>query len=159
MKTTAITGFIASILMATGVALAADNPTVLTTKNYVDSGLIAVYGTASAAEDQAATNAGDISGLSSTVESHGTAIGTLSEIVGSVAEENGLAYDVDQLKSQVTGLGGSEITSAEDGIAISDHKIKLALPAETTAGKPYVYKAGTGWTELGVQNTWTPNAL
>ena len=139
MKRIAITGFMASILMATGVAIAAEGNTVLTTKNYVDSGLRAVYQSIDSTASQASANAGDISSLQSVVNGHTSAIGALSDTIGSVVGESGLAYDVSELQSAVQGLQNagyiSDVSALQSAIETNAGNISLnstAISEETT---------------------------
>lgn len=155
MKNIKLTGFMASLLMTTGVAFADEADASLTTKKYVDAGLRAVYQVADGAATDAATNASAITNLQSSVSEHADAINQLGELVGSVAEGEGLAYDVSVLQSTVNNLDGVAY-SGTNGVTVSDHQVGLDVEAEE--GNMYVYTT-EGWQPLPVENTWDSSIL
>jgi hypothetical protein len=175
MKKATIAGFIASILVTTGAAFADATDAALTTKGYVNEGLAFVYGVAnSKASAESVTaltetvagkaDAADVTALTETVagKADQSDLTTLSNAVNN--EETGLATkasqaDLTALQNQVDGLD-IETYDNGTGIAIDDqNKIGLDLPDNPTSGAPYVYKPGTGWRELEVENSWNSTFL
>ena len=130
MKKTALTGVLATMLMTTGAAFA-NEPEVtlstLTTKNYVDSGLRFVYQAAQDAATSAATNAGNISSLQTTVNGQGSTITGIQNAIGSTATEGTMLYDIDQLQTKVSALEGAgfgaDITALEESVAANSASI------------------------------------
>jgi len=174
MKKIAITGFMASIMMASGAAMA--DITSLTTKGYVDDGLRAVYSVAKGAAD-------DVADLETEVSVHDSAISTLQSNltteagaresadsainakIGSTSigvEGTTITGAIKTLQDTVGGLDGTEYTGT-NGVTVSGHSVELALPENPVAGASYVYKPGTGpgtgWTALSVEDTWDASIL
>ena len=136
MKNVTITGIMASMLMTTGVAFAAgEADAFLTTKNYVDAGLRAVYQTASDAASDASTNASNIATNSAAIASN--------------------ASSITALQAAISGLDGAAY-SGVNGVTISDHNVSLNVNA--TEGNMYVYTS-SGWSELDVVDTWNSSVL
>ena len=164
MKNVTITGIMVSMLMTTGVAFAAgEADAFLTTKNYVDAGLRAVYRTASDAASSAATNAGNITSLQTSVSSNADNISSLQTAVSSNADNiealqtavSSNASDIEALQSAVSSLD-STAYSGVNGVTISDHNVSLNVDA--TEGNMYVYTS-SGWSELDVVDTWNSSVL
>ena len=164
MKNVTITGIMASMLMTTGVAFAAgEADAFLTTKNYVDAGLRAVYQTASDAASDASTNASNIATNSAAIASNASSITTLQGTVGehttSIATnaENiaANASSITALQAAISGLDGAAY-SGVNGVTISDHNVSLNVNA--TEGNMYVYTS-SGWSELDVVDTWNSSVL
>ena len=157
-------GFMASIMMASSAALADEAASSLTTKNYVDSGLRAVYSTASSAATDATTALGQIETLSGTTDGLVTDVSGLQGTVGN--SESGLVHDVNALETVVgnseSGLvqrvdqleATSRVYSAGDGITINNNGVVgINGAAETEEGKMYVYKDGA-LSAMPVEDTW-----
>jgi len=150
----ATVGFIASLLMASGSAIAAEGDASLTTKHYVDEGLRAVYRTAT---ESAAENAASITNLQTTLS---TALG--EEATRATTAETALderlttaESDIDELQETVNALDGVAY-EGENGVYVEDHKVGLDVEAEE--GEMYIYTS-TGWSALPVQDTWDPSIL
>lgn len=136
MKKIVFSGFMASVLMASSAAFADESATALTTKNYVDSGLRAVYRVATGAENGAVkdlqTAVGDSTGgLVKDVTALQTTVGSST---------SGLVKDVADLKNAVDTLDNL----GTEGL---DANTKYIL--ETDAN-------GEGsWSVLEIENTWS----
>lgn len=174
MKKIVFSGFMASVLMASSAAFADDN-TTLTTKNYVDSGLRAVYRVATGAENGAvkdlqttvgATGTGGnaSTGLVGDVEALQDAIGTagtggnagtgltgdveaLQDTVGD--STGGLVKDVDDLQDDVTALQ-TTVGDASSGL------VKRVNDLEESS---IVYTAGKGISVTPGANTGDPATI
>lgn len=145
MKKTALTGVLATMLMTTGAAFA-NEPEVtlstLTTKNYVDSGLRFVYQAAQDAATSAATNAGNISSLQTTVNGQGSTITGIQNTIGSTETSGTMLYNINQLQTKVSALEGAgfgaDITALEESVAANSASIAsnaedIAANAESIA--------------------------
>lgn len=153
MKKIAITGFMSSILMATGAMAAPGDLSILTTKNYVDSGLRAVHSAAqsgiSTNASAISTNASNISALQTTVGEHQSAINQhaglidgLSNVVSGNGETTfGLVGDVNDLKNAVNALNGEGTGSITSAIAAETQRATAAETANATAISDEVARA------------------
>jgi len=171
-------GFMASIVAASSTAMADGVASSLTTKNYVDSGLRAVYSTASSASTKADNALSQLETISGTLG--GTDSGLVSDVVDLQATvgnaSSGLVRDVDALESAVgdntRGLvyrvNMLEATSHEytagNGVTINSNDgvntvgIKGMTAATETDGKMYVFKNGS-LSEMPVEDTWDDSIL
>ena len=160
---------IAALLVGTGSAFA-EGETSLTTKNYVDQGLIEVNSrikTVKTTADNAATTA---AAASSTATAASNKVDTLEQKIGD--ETDGLVKDVNDLKTtvgdntkglvkKVNDLEGQVGATYTGGVGISvDQNNEIGLKGLDGAedNKTYVFKNGA-WVELPVVNTWNSNIL
>ena len=168
MKQTALFGIIAMLVGSTS-AFAAGEAT-LTTKNYVDQGLIEVNNrikTVKTTADNASTAA---SNAVATANAASDKVDDLAETIGD--ETDGLVKDVEDLKDtvgdangglvkRVTELEGKTAAEYTGGVGISvNSNNQIGLNGLTGAqdGKTYVFKDGA-WVELPVVDTWDASIL
>ena len=156
MKKIVFSGFMASVLMASSAAFADESATALTTKNYVDSGLRAVYRVATGAEngavkdlqttvgkagtgDEASTGlVGDVEALQDAIGTAGTGGNAGTGLTGNVES---LQSDVGDLQDDVTALQTTVGTSAS-GLVKDVADLQSAVDDLEAASQEYV--AGTG---------------
>ena len=80
-------------------------------------------------------------------------IGDLQDQIDAKASQS----DLTALQNKVNGLDGGTYSGTENMININEqNQIGLALPADVAEGSSYVYTAGSGWSELEVEDTWSP---
>jgi peptidoglycan hydrolase CwlO-like protein len=152
-----------ALLFGTSTSFATvDENTTLTTKNYVDSGLRAVYNVAKDAETTANT-------ASATATAASEKVDDLEETIGDA--NDGLVKDVNDLKGTVGDANSGLVKKVNDlentvgasytgGVGVSvnaNNEINLDVPS-TNDGKTYVFKDGQ-WVELPVVNAWDPSIL
>ncbi len=186
MKKIAFT--MASILVATGAAFA-DDHTTLTTKNYVDSGLRAVYQKAQTAETKAdnaasaaATNAdaitniqttlgdGETSGLIKDVNDLKAADYLTADDIAGKADQSDLdtlsetvaghTTAISELQTQVNAIDTSTYTG-EKGVAVDNttHKVGLSVPAAAATDGNPYVYKNGAWVPLDVEDTWDASIL
>ena len=147
MKKTALTGFMASMFVATGAAFAAEGDTALTTKKYVDDGLRAVYRRAS---DTYTKSEADSTFLKSD-----TAASTY-------LTQQSAAQIYATISAVEDAIEGTEYTADDNGgVAIDneDHKIGLDFGDQTVkSGVSYVYQDGV-FKELETVSEWNDSTL
>ena len=175
MKKTLTSGLVLSMLIGVGSALADEAATALTTKNYVDTGLKAVYGVAhSASTILGDSNEGlvkDVIDLETTVgDNEGGLVKGVSDLKTTVGDnEGGLVKKVTDLETTVQTLEAATdsdtIYTAGTGISIDsadNNAVAVAGLAATTEAanqdKKYIYQNGV-LTALDVENTWDPSIL
>ena len=176
MKKMLTSGLVLSMLIGVGTALADEPVTSLTTKNYVDTGLKAVYVVANRADTILADSEGnglvkDFDNLQTTVGNSDRGlvkdVDDLQDVVGDA--EGGLVKDVTELQSAVATIQGTadNDTTYTDGTGIvidtaDNNAISVAGLAATTEeanqGKKYLYQNGQ-LTALDIENTWDPSVL
>ena len=175
MRKTLTSGLVLSMLVGMGAALA-DEPTSLTTKNYVDAGLRAVYVVANRADTILADSEGnglvkDFGNLQTTVGNSDRGlvkdVDDLQEIVG--GEESGLVKDVTDLQDAVAAIQGTAdndtvytdgtgiVIDAEDNNSISVAGL-AATTEELNQDKKYIYQNGR-LTALDIEHVWDPSIL
>lgn len=176
MKKSMLYSLMASVSMVSVAAYADDN-TTLTTKNYVDSGLRAVY---KAANEGLATKASqsDLEGVDGRVQTLESTVGdttgglvadvaTLKGVIGS-DDYTSLTEKIESLESvvgdnesglvkQVSTLQTEVNYTGENGITVNNRSIGLAIE-NAVADTPYVYQNGT-WSALETVDEWNPNIL
>ena len=156
MKKIVFSGFMASVLMASSAAFAEESATALTTKNYVDSGLRAVYRVATGAENgavkdlqttvgKAGTGGEASTGLVGDVETLKSAVGKASEGdtpgTGLTGNVESLQSDVGDLQDDVTALQ-TTVGSSTSGLVKDVADLQSAVDDLEAASQEYV--AGTG---------------
>ena len=153
MKKIVFSGFMASVLMASSAAFADDN-TTLTTKNYVDSGLRAVYRVATGAENGAVKDLQTAVGTAGTGGNAGTGLtGDVEALQDTVGDStNGLVKDVDDLQTAVGDSTGGLVKDVDDlqtavgdstgGLVKDVADLQSAVDDLEAASQEYV--AGTG---------------
>lgn len=171
MKKVMFSGVMA-LLVGTSAAVA-DDSTTLTTKNYVDSGLRAVYNIAKPAAD-AIGNAS--SGLIKDVNDLKDAVGDSTDgLVKDVADlqdtigdsTDGLVKDVADLQDTV---GNTALTTTADTVTGAINELKTTIDTLDNLGtenldgnKKYILTTdanGEGsWSELEIENTWSDSVL
>ena len=167
-----LTSFIVLAMFIGAGAAFADDTTALTTKNYVDSGLRAVYNVAADAQERVGTLTTTVNNINTTVNGHTTDITNLQNTVGDensglVQQVNTNIENIESLQDQIDALeaASSDTTySAGTGITISGQNNAVSvtgLDTTTESGnttKRYVYQNGV-LTELEVANTWNADIL
>lgn len=131
MKKIAFSGLMTSLFVMTGAAFADESATALTTKNYVDSGLRAVYQKASAAESAASANTSSITALQSAVNQHAELIDGLTSAIGD--GESGLVADVAGLQSAMSAIESAGYLTLDDIAGKADQSALDAL-SSTVSG-------------------------
>ena len=126
MKKIAFT--MASMLVATGAMAAGENAT-LTTKNYVDSGLRAVYQKAQSAEAKA-------DAAQTAAENNATAITNIQNTLGN-GTTPGLVKDVADLKTATGDISGKADQSALDALSatVAGHTTSITDLQDNKADK------------------------
>lgn len=174
MKKVMFSGVMA-LLVGTSAAVA-DDSTTLTTKNYVDSGLRAVYQKAQTAESAASTASETATAASDKVDALESVIGDSTDgLVKDVADLQGVVGDsTDGLVKDVADLqdtvGNTALTTTADTVTGAINELKTTIDTLDNLGtdglgnnKTYVLKtnaSGEGsWSELEVVNTWDPSVL
>ena len=169
MKKLIFSGVLTSLLVITSVAFAEPDPvvvpepgsaavgagnTTLTTKKYVDDGLIYVYDKAKTAESTANTAKSTANTAKSTADAAKTAADTALDAINN--EETGLKKRVKYLEDNPatynagTGIDITNGTVSVDGL--DDTK------TNNNKDKIYIYKNGA-LQELPVTNNWNPSIL
>ena len=177
MKKRAVFSGVMALLVGSSAAWADDN-TTLTTKNYVDSGLRAVYDVAKDASDAIGdANSGlikDVNDLKDTVgDSTDGLVKAVDDLETTVGDANsGLVKDVDDLQTTVGDANSGLVKKVNDlentvgatytggvGISVdSNNQIGLEGLTGATDNKTYVFKNGQ-WVELETVNNWNPSVL
>ena len=118
----------ASMLVATGAMAAGENAT-LTTKNYVDSGLRAVYQKAQSAEAKA-------DAAQTAAENNATAITNIQNTLGN-GTTPGLVKDVADLKNATSDISGKADQSALDALSatVAGHTTSITNLQDNKADK------------------------
>lgn len=169
MKKIIFSGFMGAMLAVP--AFAADG-TSLTTKNYVDDGLRAVYSASKSYTDSVITGTQENPGLNPRVTQLETDVDTLADTIGD--SDMGTTADtvtgaISELKQQIESLDGITDTdttyAAGDGITIdtnNNNTISVDGLATTKASgnttKMYIYQNGA-LTEMPVASTWSTDGL
>ena len=168
MKKMAFPGFMASMMAASGAAFA--DSAALTTQDYVNAGLRAVYKTVKTdmegKQDSlsvAQLNAANSGITADKVTSYDNVASAVNDAETGLAAKANAANvytkaEIDSLTESFLTSGDVAVYSAADngGIAVSaDHKISIDIEEPTTDAM-YVYKNGR-WTALSVQPTFPQN--
>ena len=177
MKKIAFSGFMLSLLMATGAAVAASNAT-LTTQDYVDKGLRTLYGVIDAAkanktdlDDKADADdleelAGTVDDLSTAVESKADASDvytkaeadetflTTASIAGKAnASDVYTKTEADETFLTTASIAGKANASDVYTIEEADEKFLTPPEIEENEDKMFLYTSD-GWSEITVKDTF-----
>ena len=169
MKKVTFFGMMA-LLVGSSSAFAEGEPTSLTTKNYVDQGLIEVNNRIKTVQTTANTASSTAAAASATATAASNKVDTLEATVGNSSD--GLVKEVNDLKTtvgdntsglvkKVNDLEGQVGATYTGGVGISvnqNNEIGLDGLDGAEDNKMYVFKNGA-WVELPVTNTFNPNIL
>ena len=158
-----------ALLVGSGSAFAAGE-TTLTTKNYVDQGLIEVNSRIQAVQSTANTASSTAAAASAAATAASDKVDALEETIGDASD--GLVKEVNDLKTtvgdnasglvkKVNDLEGQVGATYTGGVGISvnqNNEIGLDGLDGSEDNKIYVFKNGA-WVELPVTNTFNPNIL
>lgn len=169
MKKVVFSGIMAVLVGSTSAF--AEGETTLTTKNYVDQGLIEVNNRIKNVSTTATNAASTANAASETANAASEKVDALENTIGDATD--GLVKEVNDLKTTVgdntSGLvkkvndlqGQVQENSYTGGVGISvDANNQIGLEGLTGAqdGKTYVFKDGA-WVELPIANTWDASIL
>lgn len=167
MKKIIFSGFMGAMLAVPAFAV---DGTSLTTKNYVDDGLRAVYSASKSYTDSVITGTQENPGLNPRVTQLETDVDTLADTIGDSdmgTTAPTVTGAISELKQQIESLDGITDTNttyaAGDGITISgeNNAVSITGLSGTTganAGKMYIYQNGA-LTEMPVASTWSTDGL